>query len=173
MKLVIILKLPSQLVRRMNVYRKKYHPSGISHLPAHITLVPAFDLKDKLENLYKDLGKVIKGQKPFFLELNGIGNFARHIFFKLNHPPQLKKIHSVLKHLVEKNYRKEKTKEYRGFKKYIPHMTIAKVLPRQISYYKKILKQFAPKKIHCKINGIEIWQENLWIRKKTLLFSKK
>lgn len=173
MKLIIILKLPSKIVKRMSIQRKKYHPSGISHLPAHITLVPPFVLKGRLDALYKDLRYNVQRAGPFTLKLHGMGNFARHVFFKPNCPPELRKIHKQLKKLIGSTYRQRRPSDYWRFVHYTPHMTIAKVPRNRVAIYKEKLKRYAPKNLRCAVDGIEIWQEVLWIRKKTLLFNKK
>lgn len=178
MKLVINLKIPKKLVQEMNIYRKKYHPSKLSHLQAHITLIPPFILSGKLTGLAKDIEGVFESHYPFKMSINGLGSFNEDvIFFKSSCPPELRKLHKSLKRLVDKNYRQRRPgmdDRYWRFRTYCPHVTISADKPENIRKYKKDLKGLKYKR-QFNVTGVGLYvqrQDNKWILKREFLFSR-
>lgn len=177
MQLVINVKIPKKLVQEMNIYRKIYHPSKLSHSQAHITLVPPFILRGKLTSLLKDIERILTSQRPFKISIDGIGSFRNDvIFFKSSCPLELKKIQKLLKQLVGRNYlqrRYSRHDRYWRFKVYRPHVTIAADKPENVRKYKKELKGLRYKR-QFKVIGVGLYfrrKDKKWILKREFLFS--
>ena len=175
MELVINIKIPKKIIREMDVYRKKYHPSKLSHSHAHITLVPPFVLKGKLSDLVEDIRSILRSQVSFWISINGLGSFGDDVlFFKPNCPIQLKNLRLIFKKLVRENYRKQGHDKYWRIKAYRPHITIAHDKPENIRKYKKELKGLKYRK-RFKVVGIGLYvrrKDKRWILKKEFLFGR-
>ena len=175
MRLVINLKIPKRIVREMDVYRKKYHPSGFSHSHSHITLVPPFVLKGKLPNLIDDINDYLRAVRPFYMQINGLGaSEDRVLFFKPNCPPELKRIYTSLKKLIGENYRRRTHCSYWIFSVYRPHITIAKDSTRRIRQCQMELQNTRYKRRFA-IIGIGLYaqrKDTRWILKKEFLFGR-
>lgn len=99
--------------------------TGVSHalkLPAHITLLPPFWLKDQLENdLLTALEAVTSNFIKFDIELKGFGRFdQRVIFIKLKDHEAVKRLHQQLQQSVSGIFEELKKKESLH-----PHITLA------------------------------------------------
>lgn len=178
MELLINIKIPKKLIREMNVYRKKYHPSRLLHLPAHITLVPPFIFRGKFTNLVRDMEGVTQSQRSFRMSIGGLGSFKDDVlFFKPDCPPELRKIHTFLKKIVWENYRQRRHSRhdrYWRFKVYRPHVTIASDKPENIRRYRKELKGFKYKR-QFNVIGIGLYvrrTDKKWVLKKEFLFGR-
>lgn len=173
MELVINLKLPKDIVREMNVYRKKYHPSGLSHSSAHITVVPPFFLRGSFEDLTGSLIKCIHPIKPFHLTINGLGLFGENVLFlKPNCPFVLKKLHGDLKRLIGHNFRRRGHDSYWEFRKYHPHVTIAKDKAASIKKYKQELRGIIYRR-EVLVESINLYtrrKDGRWVLKRNFLF---
>lgn len=175
MQLIINVRIPQEVVRELSVYRKKYHPTGLSHSPAHITLIPPFILRGKLSELIKDTRAQIDGIKSFNINLDGFGSFDdKVIFVKPNCPAELKKLHAVLKKLVQEKYRKRGREKYWGFPKYNPHVTISKNRADKIKRLKKEIRKLEYKRTFG-VDGVNLYvlhKNKRWTFKKAFLFNK-
>lgn len=178
MQLVINVKIPKKLVREMNIYRKKYHPSKLSYSQAHITVVPPFILRGKLISLLKDIERILESQRSFKMSIDSFGSFNDDvIFFKPSCPPELRKLQRFLKQLVLENYRQRRHSrhdKYWRFKVYRPHITIAADKPENIRRYKKELSGLKYKK-QFRVIGVGLYvrrHDKKWILKRDFLFSR-
>lgn len=178
MELVINIKIPKKLCGEMNVYRKKYHPSKLSHSSAHITLVPPFILRNKPISLIKDIERIIRSQQSFRMSISGLSSFKDDVlFFKPNCPSELGKLSTSLKELVRRNYRQRrhsKHDKYWRFKVYRPHVTVAHDKPENIRRYRKELEGLKYKR-QFKIGGIGLYvrrKDKRWILRKEFLFGR-
>ena len=175
MRLVINIRIPQNIVRELNIYRKKYNPTGISHSSAHITLVPPFILRGKFQNLTKDIASRLKSVKQFRMRIDRLGWFGNQVLFiKPDCPPSLKQLHAALKKLVQEKYRLHSRDKYWTFKKYSPHITISTSSTLKIRQFKRELKGFKYKKTFT-VDGVSLYtrrRDGRWILKKVFLFSK-
>ncbi|MDP2856152.1 MAG: 2'-5' RNA ligase family protein [bacterium] len=175
MELVLNVKIPNEIVREMDVCRKKYHPSKLSHSHAHITLVPPFILKGRLPDLIKDIGDVLKHQMSLRMNINGLSSFDDDvIFFRPSCPSRLKKLRLILKKIIRIKYRKGGHDKYWMITAYHPHITIAHDKPENIKRYKKELNGMKYKR-QFDVNGVNLYVrggDKRWILKKELLFGR-
>ena len=176
MRLVINLKLPKSIVREMDVYKKKYHPSGLSHSHAHITLVPPFVLRGGMSQLIDDVKHRLQIIGRFSIQINGISSFEdKVLFLKPTCPRELKKLHARLKGIVGAKYRRRTRYSYWKFSAYRPHVTVAQDSARYIRQYRKDLQTIHYKRKFI-VTGIGLYvqrKDNRWILKKEFVFRKK
>jgi len=176
MRLVINLKLPKSIVREMDVYRKKYHPSGLSHAHAHITLVPPFVLRGEIPSLVDDIKRRLQTIKCFSVQINGISSFGNKVlFFRPTRTQELKKLYTSLKKMVGEKYRRRTRYSYWKFSAYRPHVTIAQDSARHIRHYRKDLQSIHYKRKFI-VTGIGLYaqrKDKRWIFKKEFVFRKK
>lgn len=175
MEILITIKIPKRLVREMNIYKNKYHPTKLSHSSAHLTLVPPFILAGELKNLILEMKNYVKSQESFLLRTNGLGYFNNDvIYFKPSSSPQLRKLQANLKYLVYKNYRKGGHDRYWKFKTYHPHITISRDKPDKIKAYKKELQGLIYNRQFI-VSAIELYirrEGKRWILNKEFVFGK-
>ena len=175
MRLLINLKIPKNIICEMDIYRKEYNPSKLSHLHSHITLVPPFILKGEMSNLVDDVRHCLHATRSFPVQINGIGSFGdKVLFFKPTCPRELNKLHVRLKRLIQEKYRRQTRYGYWKFSMYHPHATIAIDSARHIRQYRRDLKAISYKRQFV-VNGVDLYaqrKDKCWVFKREFVFEK-
>ena len=110
--------------------------------PAHITLIPPFQMQETEENeLHSFMNRFAAGVEPFEIRLNGFGHFdKRVIFVQVDQNQFLGRLYDRFQHdflLAYPGLTKADTRAYH------PHMTIAtRDIPRQ--NFQQALDHFTP-----------------------------
>ena len=113
----------SELIQFKEYARDVFNSSKSLNSPAHITLLPPFSLERKSESvLIADIEKCIRGEKSFYLELNGFGHFGNKVIFvNVGENETASRLHKKLHADLEKyhDYGVETNRKFH------PHITVA------------------------------------------------
>lgn len=131
----------------------KYNTNRALRLPAHLTLLAPFRLKEtQLPELRRKLKTFCASQSSIHVEINGFGAFRpKVIFLEIANPGELRILQKNLQDYFEGLLPEEKNS-----RKFHPHITLA---TRDIhrSDFKKAWNELSPQNFHAEFEAKEIY----------------
>ena len=174
MRLLVTLKIPRIVVKRMDQFKSVYFPAGFHKIESHITLKPPFDLAGDFSAIVGAFQNLLKLFRPFSLAAHGVGTFSdRILFFTFDCPAELTKLEREVSHLVDGSFKRTQPlrKERTSTGAYMPHATISVASAEKIARYRTEIEE-AFHGLDFLVDGIVLysWKRGRWISEKEILF---